>query len=104
VRDFNPDKHHRRSVRLKGYDYTQAGAYFVTICTQNRECLFGDILEGMMRLNNVGQTVESVWNELPQHYPGVDIDAFGVMPNHIHGIIILMDNDVVGAGFKPAPP
>jgi len=92
---YDPEKHHRRSIRLKGYDYSQAGAYFVTICTQNRECLFGEIVEGEMRLNNAGQIVQSVWNELSQHYLGVDIDAFAVMPNHIHGIVVLTS---VGAG------
>lgn len=97
VTGFNPDKHRRRSIRLKGYDYTQAGAYFVTICTQNRECLFGEIVEEEMRLNDAGQTVQSVWNELPCHYPGVEIDVFVVMPNHIHGTIVLMDDHVVGA-------
>ena len=101
---FDPDKHHRRSIRLRGYDYTRAGAYFVTICTQNRECLFGDIEEGEIRLNDTGHMVQSVWNELPQHYPGVDVDAFVVMSNHIHGIIVLMDDDVVvGAGPRARP-
>lgn len=100
---FDPDKNHRRSIRLRGYDYTRAGAYFVTICTQNRECLFGNIVEGEIRLNDAGHVVQSVWNELPQHYPGVDVDAFVVMPNHIHGIIVLMDGNIVGAGLKPAP-
>jgi len=102
---FDLDKHHRRSIRLRGYDYTQAGAYFVTICTQNRECLFGDIVEGTMRLNGAGQMVQSVWNELPQHYHGVDVDndAFVVMPNHIHGVIVLINDDVVGAGPRARP-
>src|SRR3990172_159079 len=83
-------KHHRRSIRLRGYDYTQAGAYFVTICTQNRECVFSEVVEGQMLLNGPGQMVESVWRELPQHYPGVQVDAFVVMPNHLHGIIVLV--------------
>lgn len=94
---FNPERHHRRPIRLKGYDYTQPGAYFVTICTHNRDCLFGEIVEGAMRLNHVGEMVQTVWNELPQHYPGVNVNAFVVMPNHIHGIIVLMDDHVVGA-------
>ena len=101
---FDLDKHHRRSIRLRGYDYTQAGGYFVTICAQNRECLFGNVVEMAMRLNDAGQMVQSVWNELPQHYPGVDVDAFVVMSNHIHGIIVLMDDDiVVGAGPRARP-
>jgi REP element-mobilizing transposase RayT len=89
---------HRRSIRLAGYDYRQAGAYFVTICTQNRESVFGDVVEGQMILNGAGQRVESVWRQLPQHYPGVDVDAFAIMPNHVHGIIIL-----VGAGPCACP-
>jgi len=86
--------YHRQSVRLKGYDYSQSGAYFVTICTKTRECLFGEIVDGKMRLNTAGQMARSVWEELPIHYPGINVDAFVVMPNHIHGII-----SIVGAQF-----
>src|SRR6266480_3465833 len=82
---------HRRSIRLHGYDYRQAGAYFVTICTQEHSCLFGDICDEEMTLNEPGRMVLNVWNELPQHYPGVDVDAFVVMPNHVHGVILLLD-------------
>ena len=96
---FVPDRHHRRSLRLQGYDYMQAGAYFVTTCTQSRECLFGEIMDEEMRLNKAGQMVQSVWNELPQHYTGIVIDAFIVMPNHVHGIIVLG----VGAGPSACP-
>lgn len=85
---YDPDKHARRSIRLRGYEYTQSGAYFVTICTQNRDCLFGEIVKGIMDANDAGRMIQSVWDELPQHYPGVDVDAFVVMPNHIHGIIL----------------
>ncbi len=87
---YDPAIHHRRSIRLQGYDYSQAGAYFVTLCTQNRECLFGDIVNGDMRLNDAGRMVQAVWDEIPAHYPGIDIDAFIVMPNHIHGIIVIV--------------
>jgi hypothetical protein len=87
---LNPKIYDRRSIRLQGYDYSQAGAYFVTICAQNRECLFGDIADGEMRLNDAGQMVQTVWDEIPAHYPGIDIDAFVVMPNHIHGIIVIV--------------
>jgi len=90
---FDPARHRRRSIRLKGYDYHQPGAYFVTICTQDRACLFGDVVEGEIRLNDAGRMVHDVWNELPNHYPGIVIDAFVVMPNHIHGIIILVGAD-----------
>ncbi len=89
----------RRSIRLWGYDYSQAGAYFVTICTQKRACLFGDIIDGNMVLNDAGRMVDIVWNEIPKYYAGIDIDAFQIMPNHIHGIIVI----VVGAGPCACP-
>jgi putative transposase len=88
---FNPDIHHRRSIRLQCYDYSQAGALFVTICTNNRENLFGDIVAGAMQLNYAGQTVERCWVDIPAHFPCVELDEFVVMPNHIHGIIVLTD-------------
>jgi len=102
---YNPAIHHRRSIRLKGYDYSQAGLYFVTICVQNRECIFGEIVDNEMILNENGQIVQMVWNELPQHYNHIELGEFVVMPNHIHGIVIITDVDVatVGAGLKPAP-
>ncbi len=86
---FDQDRHHRRSIRLRGYDYAQCGAYFVTICTQGRLCLFGDIAGGLMRLNDAGRMVETVWCQIPDHYPGVATDVFVIMPNHIHGIIVI---------------
>jgi REP element-mobilizing transposase RayT len=94
---YNPEIHHRRSIRLKDYDYSQAGAYFVTICTQNKECLFGDIMEGEMRLNDAGRMVEIAWNDLPGHNDNILLNVFSIMPNHFHGIIL-----IVGAGSKPA--
>jgi len=87
---FDPARHRRRSLRLRGYDYAQAGAYFVTICTQGRECLFGEVADGEMRQNDAGRIIELVWNEMPVFYHGVDIDGFVVMPNHVHGILILV--------------
>lgn len=94
---YNPDIHHRQSIRLRGYDYSQAGAYFVTICTHARECLFGEIVDGEMRMNMFGEMVQNAWADLPNHYPNLVLDRFVVMPNHIHGVIVL-----VGAGLKPA--
>lgn len=91
-----PDRH-RRSLRLKDYDYARAGAYFVTICAQDRACLFGDIVDGEMRLNDAGRMVVAVWDALPDRFQGIGLDAFVLMPNHIHGIIVL-----VGAGLVPA--
>ena len=84
---YNPDIHHRRSIRLRGYDYSLNGMYFVTICTQGRLRLFGDIADGEMKLNDAGRMVRATWDEIPAHYFGVEIDQFTVMPNHIHGII-----------------
>lgn len=81
--------HHRRSIRLQGYDYAQAGAYFVTICAQNRECLFGEVVDGAMILNDAGRMVEAIWEGLPDHFPFVELDQFDVMPNHVHGIIVV---------------
>jgi len=88
---FDPERHCRRSMRLKGYDYSQAGAYFVTICTQGRACLFGEVVDGEMRLNDAGRMVVAEWERLPALFPNVVLDAFVVMPNHIHGIVILTD-------------
>ena len=78
---------HRRSIRLKGYDYKQAGAYFVTVCTRGRECLFGWVTDCEMRLNDIGRKVRSAWEELPTRFADMSLDAFIVMANHIHGII-----------------
>ncbi|MCP4360168.1 MAG: transposase [Chloroflexi bacterium] len=99
---YNPHKHHRRSIRLKGYDYTQAGAYFITICVKGGLCVLGDIIDEKIQLNEMGGIVQACWDDLPNHYSHVDLDAFAIMPNHIHGIIVL-DTDHVGAGLKPAP-
>lgn len=79
----------RRSIRLKGYDYSTPGMYFVTVCTQKRLCLFGDVFNGKMHLNDAGKMVHTAWNQLSVVFPGVVIDEFVVMPNHIHGIIVL---------------
>jgi putative transposase len=86
---FNPEIHHRRSIRLKGYDYSRKGAYFVTMCIQNRECLLGKIVNNKMVLNDGGTMIESVWEEIPKAYPGTGIDIFQIMPNHVHAIILV---------------
>jgi len=96
-------EHSRRSIRLDGYDYAVSGAYFVTICTQDHLCLLGEIVDGQMRTNASGQIVQETWRDLPNHYPHVELEAFVIMPNHVHMVIILTQgNDLVGAGFKPA--
>lgn len=101
---FNPDLHHRQSHRLDGFDYRSAGAYFITICTQHREHLFGGITDGEMRLNKAGRIVQRVWDELPMFYPGIETDEFIIMPDHIHGILIVgaapCGRPVVGNGVS----
>jgi REP element-mobilizing transposase RayT len=84
---------HRRSIRLRDYDYAKGGAYFVTIVTQDRECLFGEITDGELLLNDAGRMVQTVWDSLPSHYAGVESGVFVVMPNHIHGIISLVGTE-----------
>ena len=97
---YNPDIHHRRSIRLRDYDYSQAGAYFVTICTHNHECLFGEIADGVMMLNASGRIAAQCWREIPSHFPHSALDEWVIMPNHLHGIVIL--TDTVGAkNFSP---
>lgn len=97
---YNPDIHHRHSIRLKDYDYAQAGAYFVTICAWQRECLFGEIVDGLMVLNDLGRIVDSVWRRLPEHFTSISLDEFIILPNHFHGILQI--NESVGA--KQASP
>ena len=89
-----PVQRRRRSLRLNGYDYAQAGAYFITICTQDRACLFGQVIDGAMRLNDAGELATGLWQDMPVRFAGLDIDAFVVMPNHIHGILVLSDSAV----------
>ncbi|BCR05879.1 hypothetical protein DESUT3_29480 [Desulfuromonas versatilis] len=97
---YDPDIHHRRSFRLKGYDYSRSGAYFVTICVQNRECLFGEIADGMMVLNDAGQMVTKWWQELTNKFPTVRPGISVVMPNHFHGIVWIVGADL---RVRPAP-
>ncbi|GBD10355.1 hypothetical protein HRbin22_02627 [Candidatus Thermoflexus japonica] len=95
---YDPTRHRRRSIRLKGYDYTQPGAYFITICTHERAHLFGTVVDGEMWLNEAGRVAEQCWRDIPAHFPHVELDAFVVMPNHIHGILWIVGMvDPVGA-------
>ena len=87
--NYNPNIHHRRSIRLKGYDYSQAGAYFITICCDDRKCLFGKIENGKMILNEYGNIAYNEWMKTPTLRKNVELGAFVVMPNHIHGIIFI---------------
>ena len=99
------DEPRRRSVRLRGYDYSTPGAYFITVCTQNRLPLFGEVANGRMEANRLGSVIEDCWAKLPDHYDNVALDAFILMPNHVHGVIIIEDGPTcVGAGLKPALP
>lgn len=91
----------RKSIRLKGYDYSQAGLYFITICCQDRVCRFGDVVNGEMVLNELGQIAHDEWIKLSNRFSNFEIDVFQIMPNHMHGIILL-NNASVGAGFTPA--
>ena len=98
--ESNQRLRHRRLTRLKEYDYSKPGGYFITICTKNRSCFLGEIDNDRMILNHYGEIVRLSWLELPEPYHNVELDVFVIMPNHIHGIIFLKD---VGAGLKPAP-
>ena len=88
---YNPETHHRNSIRLKEYDYAAVGAYFVTICAFQRECLFGEIVEGDMRLNDAGVLVRDEWLKTPALRQNVCLDEFVVMPNHFHGIVNIVE-------------
>src|SRR6266581_8722397 len=127
---YNPDVHHRHSIRLQEYDYSQNGAYFVTLCAFQRECLFGEITVSVgagsnpalskpaqedapagMELNEFGRLLDFTWHDLPNHSRNICLDLFVIMPNHFHGIIVI-ENDRTGlentasldrAGLEPAP-
>lgn len=92
---YVPEIHHRRSTRLPDYDYAQSGTYFITICTQGRTCLFGDVVDGEMQLNKLGRIVHEEWLRTESIRSEVELDAFLVMPNHFHGVVVIT---------TPAPP
>lgn len=98
---YNPNTQHRRSVRLKDYDYSKEGVYFITICTHGRECLFGNISNDKMLLNDFGKIADECWLEIPQHFPNVQLHEHVVMPNHIHGIIQITENNVGAENILP---
>jgi REP element-mobilizing transposase RayT len=127
---YDPAVHHRRSIRLQGYDYSLIGSYFITICTYNHDALFGEIDDGAMQLNEIGQIIYLTWLDLVNHIPNIELGPFVIMPNHIHGIVNIIDrsesvsvgmnredicersgtgglgsvrNDKVRAGLEPAP-
>ena len=104
MNQYNPNKHHRKSIRLKGYDYSQAGLYFITICCQNKVHLFGNVINKQMILNDAGKMIEKWFNELQNKFPDVKCHEMVVMPNHIHFIIENIGS--VGADLRvcPLPP
>jgi len=91
MKNFNPAQLRRKSIRLKGYDYSQKGAYFITICTQSRKCLFGNIVDGKMVLSKIGEIIANEWSNTPELRPNIELDEFVVMPNHIHGIVVITE-------------
>lgn len=100
---YDPDRHHRRSIRLRGYDYAQQGAYFVTICVRDRECLLGEVVNGGMILSEVGQAIERVWKEISDRFPFVLLDACVLMPNHLHGILVFVHLENPSDAALPTP-
>ena len=88
---YNRTKHHRRSIRLPNHDYTSPGAYFITICAYQHECLFGEVVGGEMLLNRLGQLLHSRWQAIPRYFSSVNLDDFVVMPNHIHRIVVIRE-------------
>jgi len=92
--DKNNTYLNRRSIRLKGFDYTKQGAYFITICTNNRDNLFGEIVSDKIILNEYGEIANAVWKKIPNHFPNVELDEYIIMPNHVHGIIVIEGNNV----------
>lgn len=94
MNQYNPNIHHRRSIRLKGYDYSRAGLYFVTLCCQDRVCLFGEIRNGQQFLYDAGKIANRYWLEIPAHFPNAVLHEYIVMPNHVHGIIELVNEGV----------
>jgi len=86
---FDPQKHHRRSIRLQGYDYSQAGGYYVTIVAWHRKCLFGEVVNKEMVLSRYGEIVQKWWEEIPVHFTNVETGAFIVMPNHVMELFLL---------------
>jgi REP element-mobilizing transposase RayT len=97
---YDPALHHRRSIRLHGYDYRSSGVYFVTICTMSRQCRFGDVVDATVALSAVGRVVDETWQWLAAHHDYVDVGPYIVMPNHLHGIIMLAPDE---GGSRTAP-
>lgn len=97
---YNPAVHHRRSIRLKGYDYTKEGMYFITICCHQHKCWFGEIENENIILNDYGLIAHNQWADLSTRFSNIELDEFVIMPNHVHGIIIINSS---GSGASPDP-
>ncbi len=90
---YDPEKHHRRSIRLHHYDYSRQGLYYVTICTHEKQCFFGEIKNNTTCLNDLGTIAQTNWLTLPQRFPALEIDEHIIMPNHMHGIITITETE-----------
>ena len=99
---YNPNKHHRRSIRLKGYDYSRPGIYFVTLCVHERKCLFGDSIDEKICLNENGEIVQTEWLKSSEIREEIELDVYQIMPNHFHGIVMIKNND--SRGDRPITP
>lgn len=99
---YNPRLHHRRSIRLKGYDYAGTGLYFITVCVHNRQCLFGEIQNGAMHFNEWGTIAHGQWEKIHERFSGIELDVFQIMPNHLHAIVHIIGGGV-GAPLAGAP-
>ena len=87
----NPLIHNRKSIRLKEYDYSRPGEYFITICTYDKKCVFGEVIEEKIKLSPIGEIAKKCWEEIPEYFPKVKLDEYVIMPNHVHGVIIITD-------------
>ena len=96
---YNPDIHKRKSIRLKHFNYSSNGAYFITLCTKNRECILGNIVNGKMVLSDLGEIVKNEWNKTPMIRHEIKLDIFIIMPNHFHGIIFITNNNVMAIEY-----
>jgi REP element-mobilizing transposase RayT len=112
---YNPQLHHRRSIRLRDYDYSYEGAYYITICAVGRRCLFGqvspteselfsDVDSSTVILNNFGLVTRQCWEAIPAHFADIELDAFVIMPNHLHGIVVLPSDPHEPVGARHASP
>jgi putative transposase len=87
---YNPAIHHRRSIRIQGFDYSGKGNYFITICCEQRRHLFGKIVDGQMQLNQAGESARKCWLAIPDHFPHVTLEEFVIMPDHVHGVLCIL--------------